>query len=360
MPHRAPRPPRSRLARSARPTRSARFVRPPRPAGSAPPRRARTAVRTGVAALAAGAVALLLWPASASAAYPAPGVVTGATGIHDPSMIRTDEGYVLYGSNELIDAATSADRTEFADAGSAFDEPESWWAEYSPEQSPWAPDISYHNGQYYLYYAVSSFGSNHSAIGLATSDTGQPGSFTDHGPVHATQTDSDYNAIDPSLLVDDDGTWWLAFGSFWSGIKLIELDPETGMQHPDNPEVLSLAHAEGGIEGPALVKRGEYYYLFNSYGRCCSGTDSTYTIRVGRATSPTGPYLDADGVDLREGGGTYVLESHGRYVGPGGQSVMPDEDGDLLVYHYYDAQDNGAPKLGVNLLDWSSGWPVAY
>lgn len=55
-----------------------------------------------------------------------------------------------------------------------------------------------------------------------------------------------------------------------------------------------------------------------------------------------------------------VLESHGSVIGPGGQSVMNDTDGDLIVYHYYDGHDNGTPKLGVNLLNWSSGWPVAY
>ncbi|MDT0341834.1 arabinan endo-1,5-alpha-L-arabinosidase [Streptomyces sp. DSM 44938] len=309
---------------------------------------------------AAAALALLLWPPGATAAYPNPGLVTGDIGIHDPSMIRTDSGYALYGSNNLLDARTSPDRTAFSNAGSAFTGPQSWWSRYSPEQSPWAPDISYHNGTYWMYYAVSSFGSNTSAIGLATSDTGLPGSFTDQGIVHSTSSDSDYNAIDPSLLVDDDGTWWLAFGSWWSGIKMIQLDPATGKQHPDHTEVHSLASAEGGIEGPALIKHGDHYYLFNSYGTCCAGTDSTYHIKVGRSTSPTGPYADADGRSLLAGGGTFVLESHGRFIGPGGQSVLSDTDGDLLVYHYYDGEDNGAPKLGVNLLDWSSGWPVAY
>jgi arabinan endo-1,5-alpha-L-arabinosidase len=304
-------------------------------------------------------LALLLWPTGAHA-YPNPGLVTGNTGIHDPSMIRTPSGYVLYGSNNRLDARMSGDRIAFRNAGSAFNAPLSWWSRYSPEQSPWAPDISYHNGQYWLYYAVSSFGSNTSAIGLATSPTGLPGSFTDRGIVISTTSSSTYNAIDPSLLVDDNGTWWLAFGSWWSGIKVIQLNPSTGLRHATNRTVYSVAAQGGGIEGPTLVKRNGYYYLFNSYGTCCAGVNSTYHIKVGRSTSPTGPFLDRNGVNLANGGGTYVLQSHGRYIGPGGQSIMNDVDGDLLVYHYYDGQDNGAPKLGVNLLDWSSGWPVAY
>ncbi|WP_425086177.1 arabinan endo-1,5-alpha-L-arabinosidase [Streptomyces hainanensis] len=314
--------------------------------------------RVLAAALVAAAM-LLLTPGSA-VAYPNPGLVTGAVGIHDPSMIRTSSGYVLYGSNNRLDARSSSDRIAFANAGSAFNSPLSWWSTYSPEQSPWAPDISYHNGTYWLYYAVSSFGSSHSAIGLATSSTGRPGSFTDRGIVYSTTSGSNHNAIDPNLLVDDNGTWWLTFGSWWTGIKQIQLNPATGLRHATNRTVYNLASQGGGIEGPSLVKRNGYYYLFNSYGTCCAGTSSTYHIKVGRSTSPNGPFVDRNGVNLMNGGGTLVRETQGRYVGPGGQSVLNDVDGDLLVYHYYDGQDNGAPKLGVNLINWSSGWPVLY
>nr|WP_241266163.1 arabinan endo-1,5-alpha-L-arabinosidase [Streptomyces boncukensis] len=308
-------------------------------------------------------MALALWatltPGSA-AAYPEPGRVTGDTGIHDPTMVRTDSGYVLYGSNSLLEARTSPDRTAFSDAGSAFAAPQDWWAEYSPERNPWAPDLTEVGGTYYLYYAVSTFGSRHSAIGLATSPTGAPGSFTDHGEVLHTDSGSAYNAIDPDLLIDPDGRWRLTFGSWGTGIHQIELDPATG-KPASGAAPVRLASAGGGIEGPTLVRRGGFYYLFSSYGTCCAGTDSTYRIRVGRSSSPTGPFTDQQGNRLLDGGGTPVLESHGsRVVGPGGQDILPDVDGDLLVYHYYDAQRGGAPTLGVNLLDWSSGWPVAY
>lgn len=304
-----------------------------------------------------GLVGLL--PASASAAYPAPGVVTGDVVVHDPSMVRTPEGeYLLYSTHGGLEARASDDRTAFERVGSAFPSPPAWWSEYSPEQDPWAPDISYHNGTYWMYYAVSSFGSNHSAIGLATSGTGQPGSWTDQGVVYATDTDDDHNAIDPNLLVDGDD-WYLSFGSFWTGIKMIRVDPATGKRLGD--EFHHLASREStAVEAPQIVKQGDYYYLFVSFDTCCSGTDSTYNVRVGRSTSPTGPYVDADGVPMTEGGGTAVLETHDRVIGPGGQSVLRDEDGDLLVYHYYDGDDNGTPKLGLNLIDWSSGWPVLY
>ncbi|MCT2593202.1 arabinan endo-1,5-alpha-L-arabinosidase [Streptomyces sp. N2-109] len=311
----------------------------------------------------AAVLAFTLMPGSASAAYPPPGLLTGDISVHDPSMVKTDSGYVLYSTHNGLEARTSTDRTAFRRSGSAFNRLPDWWTTYSSEKDPWAPDVSRHGGRYLMYYSVSSFGSNHSAIGLATSATGEPGSWSDQGILHSTTESSHYNAIDPNLFVDDDGKWWLSFGSWSSGIKMMRLDPSTGKRHAQDRTLHSLASRPTGtkaVEGPAVVKHGRYYYLFASYDRCCAGTSSTYKIKVGRAGSPTGPYTDRNGVPMMRNGGTEVLGTHGRYIGPGGQSVLHDEDGDLLVYHYYDRERNGAPTLGVNLLDWSSGWPVAY
>ncbi|CAM5708801.1 hypothetical protein SFUMM280S_01007 [Streptomyces fumanus] len=213
-----------------------------------------------------------------------------------------------------------------------------------------------------MYYSVSKFRSNTSAIGLAGSTTGQPGSWADYGIVYTSNGASDYNAIDPNLFVDSDGKWWLSFGSWWTGIKMIQINPSTGKQLAGNTTRYSLASRPTGtkaVEAPYVVKRNGYYYLFASYDTCCAGTSSTYKVKVGRATSVTGPYYDRNGVAMTNNGGTPVLETHGNVIGPGGQSIMKDTDGDLIVYHYYDGADNGTPKLGINLLNWSSGWPVA-
>ncbi|MBV1937037.1 arabinan endo-1,5-alpha-L-arabinosidase [Streptomyces sp. BV286] len=307
------------------------------------------------------AILLALVPGTASA-YPNPGTVTGATVVHDPTMIRTPTGqYLLYATGGGLTHRTSGNRTAFAAGADAFRTKPGWWSQYGTEA--WAPDISYHGGRYLMYYAVSTFGSNRSAIGLATSTTGLPGSWSDRGTVHTSTTSSDHNAIDPNLFVDDDGKWWLSFGSWWTGIKLIRLDPSTGKQLASDTVRRSIASRPTGtkaVEAPTIVKRGGHYYLFASYDTCCAGAGSTYKVKVGRATSVTGPYHDKNGVAMTNNGGTPVLESHGRYIGPGGQSILADSDGDLIVYHYYDGQDNGTPRLGINLLNWSSGWPVAY
>ncbi|KND29702.1 arabinan endo-1,5-alpha-L-arabinosidase [Streptomyces acidiscabies] len=315
------------------------------------------------ALLAVPAAFLLALMPSAASAYPNPGRVTGSTVVHDPTMIRTSGGrYLVYGTGGGISYRTSTDRVAFSAGGDAFANKPSWWSSYGATEA-WAPDISYRGGKYLLYYAVSTFGSNKSAIGLATSATGLPGSWTDQGTVYTSATSSDYNAIDPNLFVNDDGKWWLSFGSWWTGLKMIQLDPGTGKQLASNTTRYSIASRPTGtkaVEAPFVVKRNGYYYLFASYDTCCAGTSSTYKVKVGRATGVTGPYYDKNGVALTNNGGTPVLETHGSVIGPGGQSVMADSDGDLIVYHYYDGNDNGTPKLGINLLNWSSGWPVAY
>ncbi len=313
--------------------------------------------------LAAPASAVTTAPGAAAASYPGPGVVTGDTSVHDPSMVRAPDGtYYLFSTHQGIEIRTSTNRTSFTRDGSVLPGGATWASAYGNDTDIWAPDVSYHNGIYWLYYAVSSFGSNHSAIGLATSSTAKPGSWTDHGLVYATQTSSTFNAIDPGLTVDTSGRWWLSMGSFWSGIKMIQINPATGKQLSSNTTLYSIAErpSPDAEEASYIYPHGGYYYLFVSFDYCCRGVNSTYHIMVGRSTSPTGPYVDENGTAMMSGGGTQILATHGNVIGPGGQTVMHDTDGDLLVYHYYAANLNGTPELGLNYLDWASnGWPYA-
>ena len=79
--------------------------------------------------------------------------------------------------------------------------------------------------------------------------------------------------------------------------------------------------------GLALIRRGDWYYLFVSHGLCCRGVNSSYHIRVGRARQPNGPYRDQEGRDMMDGGGTLIEAGGPRWKGPGHQDVV----GDLLV-----------------------------
>lgn len=320
----------------------------------------RILVLLGIVSLIVTALTAPAYAAASRQPYPLP--VRGPAATHDPSMVRLHDGsYEVFATHDGIEIYASPDRVHWHYIGQALPGGAKWAGAYQNGAATdlWAPDVSYHHGRYYLYYAVSSFGSNHSAIGLATSRTARPGTWHDHGLVLDTQTTDDANAIDPGLLVDAQHRWWLSYGSFWSGIKMVRLDPVTG-----KPAAGAVVHAlaqrpaPDALEGAYVVGHGRYYYLFASYDFCCRGLQSTYNIRVGRSRHPDGPFVDRSGRPMMQDGGTHVLSTHGYVIGPGGQSVLHDRGQDWLVYHYYNGRDAGTPRLAINRLVWQNGWPV--
>ena len=235
----------------------------------------------------------------------------------------------------------------------------------------WAPDISKVGGEFRMYYSASKFGTNDSVIALATATVLDPAAsagtgWTDKGVVIDSRG-ANYNAIDPNFFVDREGRQWLAFGSFFRGIKMIRIDPATGVRLAADPTVHSVAtrlDPPNAIEAPFVIERSGFYYLFVSFDACCRGSDSTYYTVVGRAQSPTGPYADRAGKPMMEGGGTPVLEAakeeNGRFAGPGHIAILRDTDRDYIVYHAYDRNAGGARTLRIREITWSAdGWPSA-
>lgn len=292
-------------------------------------------------------------------ANPNPMTLTGAyTGVHDPSAMcqRSDGTWYLFSTAVGVAIRTSKDRINWTNAGVVWPNGAPWTRTYTGEDNAnlWAPDCTFVNGQFYLYYSASTFGSRNSGIFLARSSTGVSGSWTNDGLVYGSTTSSSYNAIDPGLIIDN-GQWYLVFGSWSSGIALLRLNPSTGK--PSSTSLTALASRSNGIEAPVIIKEGSYYYLFTSWDTCCAGLSSTYNIRVGRSSSITGTYVDQAGVSLKSGGGTLILSTHGSIVGPGGQSVFKTGGVVYLVYHYY---TSSGFNLAVNKLDFSTGWPRPY
>jgi len=319
-----------------------------------------------VQATASGAGSQLWTLTAGGAAYVNPGLVTGNIApVHDPAMIKAGTSYLLFATGGGIEQRASVDRTNFTPTvtAHAFAALPAWTAPYTNGADLWAPDISFNGGQYYLYFAASTFGSSNSAIGLATSPSGDVGTWVDSGAAVLTSaTCAGSNAIDPAFISDAAGNWWLAFGSFFNGINMVQLDPTTGKPLGATPTCYSLAQRTGtAIEGSTVYFHAGMYYLFASVDTCCQGVNSTYHIVVGRSNDPQGPYVDRGGIAMTQGGGTIVLATHGNIIGPGGQDIFSDTDGDVLVYHYYDGNNGGTPTLGINLLGWSSdGWPFVH
>jgi arabinan endo-1,5-alpha-L-arabinosidase len=315
------------------------------------------------------ALALLL-VAPLRAAEPQP-QMTGDVRIHDPSIVEIYGQFVAVGTGEqgpthgAIRVKTSLNGIQWIDAGLIGQGPPAW-AQVTLGFHPlnvWAPSISRRGKTVFLYFCVSSFGTNTSAIGLMTNtafDPLKPGDgWQDQGLILMSKDGDDFNAIDPFRFDTSDGRAYLAFGSFWSGIKLSELNPETGkLIRADAPRI-SLASRHGGaIEAASLLEHDAKFYLFVSFDQCCKGVASTYNIRVGRADRIDGPYRDKDGKAMREGGGSLVLGTTGRVIGPGGQEAVKTSKGDRLAYHYYDGDAAGAAKLQFSPIVWTAdGWP---
>ncbi|HEY4184456.1 MAG TPA: arabinan endo-1,5-alpha-L-arabinosidase, partial [Polyangia bacterium] len=290
---------------------------------------------------------------------PATLTLSGNLGAHDPAAYVL--GSTIYLAATGLIAKTSTNLTTWNNAASPLALP-SWASSATGATNLWAPDISYFGGVYHLYYAASTFGSNKSCIGQATRADLASGSWADQGQVLCSnmgETDN-WNAIDPNVVVDDAGTPWLEFGSFWSGLKMVKLDPTTGLRA--DTMLYSLANGanqRGSLEGGWVFKRCGYYYLFSSWGACCSGAYD-YNIRVGRGTTVTGPYLDQAGTDLMKGGGTQLVTGNTDWVAPGHNAVITYNNKTYNIYHALKGSSSGQATLRISEIAWTAdGWPVS-
>jgi arabinan endo-1,5-alpha-L-arabinosidase len=235
------------------------------------------------------------------------------------------------------------------------------------------------DGRFYHYYSLTASWYC-SAIGLAIADAVEGPYITQGLLVRSGEAADDSktpdgvtgkwsqgrypNCIDSQAFFDNDGTFWLVYGSWSGGIFLLELDPQTGMQ-----KVGSKINTENGgygrklirnnhasVEGPFIIYSPEtrYYYLFVSYGGLAAG--GGYNIRVFRSLNPYGPYDDAIHEDMGNnfnhslhyqygvkimGGYQFkrvegeIGEAHIGFLSPGHNSVYRDADTGkyFLIYH---------------------------
>ncbi|CAO3669395.1 unnamed protein product [Rhizopus stolonifer] len=291
---------------------------------------------------------------------PKPGAVKGDILVHDPAMIKKGSTYYLFGTHDDVSIKKSSDRVTFKSSGSA--------TPWMGSTDVWAPDISQHGSQYWLYYSTSTFGTQESCIYMATSNTLESGSYTSKGKVICSKAGSAYNAIDPNLVKGLDGNLYLSFGSFYGGLYIVKLDSTGKVPSGQSPKLIARRSSPDAMEGPFIYPKNKYYYLFMSWGNCCvtsanvkAKSSEPYHIKACRSKNIYGPYVDAAGTACTNGGGLEILKGQSGIWGVGGQGIFKDGNDDVLYYHYYDSKDNYAAKLGVNLLTWdSNGWPIAY
>lgn len=277
----------------------------------------------------------------------------------------------------------------------------------------WAPCVrKVKNGLYRMYYSIVCPGtlsgdgtwSERAFIGLMENDNpANNDGWIDKGYVITNASDKGlnfnvaadnyancyykWNAIDPSYIIDKDGKHYLVYGSWHSGIALVELDGETGkvkanLPNPwgTNEEIAAygqlIATREMGnrwqaSEGPEVIYRDGYYYLFLAY----DALDIPYNTRVARATNIAGPYMSMNGVNVTTTGGDilpvvthpYKFNNSDGWVGISHCCVFDDGNDNW----YFASQGRFPANVGgnassnalmmghVRCIRWTeNGWPV--
>ncbi len=245
--------------------------------------------------------------------------------VHDPSVIRTEDGtYYIFGSHmaaartsdlmnwEMLSTDAQGGCTLVENVQEEMKEALSW----AKTNTFWAPDVQQlKDGRYYMYYCTCEGSSPLAALGLAVSDAPEGpyknlGIFLKSGMVGTSEDGTPYdatvhpNCIDPHVFYDKEHQLWMVYGSYSGGIYILKMDEETGLPLEGQgygKKLLGRNHSR--IEGPYILYSPEtdYYYLFLSFG----GLDASggYNIRVCRSKTPDGPYLDAKGQDMIACGG---------------------------------------------------------
>jgi len=314
----------------------------------------------------AASLALFSSPVQGQAA---PGACSGECWTHDPAVVRrsSDGVYFRFNTGSKIGfSKASSLEGPWTYQGSAV--PAGSIIGIAGSDDLWAPEVKQVGDQYILYYSVSTFGSQVSAIGYATSPTMELGTWTDHGATGVSSVaGSAYNSIDANLI-QSGSSYYLNFGSFWGDIYQVAMSSDATKSSGSAKQLVYQPSGTHPVEGAFMFLRSGIYYLFWSEGICC-GYDSTrpatgaeYKIKVCASSSVTGPFTDKTGASCTSGGGTTVLASHDNIYGPGGQGIFTDPThGTVLYYHYVDTNvgyADGDKKFGWNTLGWSGGWPT--
>ena len=302
--------------------------------------------------------------------------------VHDPVMAYEDSTYHLFCTGVGIQHLTSRDRkTWTVDKRPVMTVMPQWTHDSVPgfEHHVWAPDILRWHGRWWLAYSCSTFGKNTSAIGLLSAPSLSAPVWNDEGCLVASRAKRDeWNAIDPCLVVDDNDQLWMAWGSFWDGIQIARVEGDTvsgSMFQVSKPQTIARRYAPGAkdvppnptskfagtnaIEAPFIYKHDGWYYLFVAWDYCCRGSKSNYRVAVGRSRNVSGPYVDRQGVDMRQGGGTLFLEGDKHEFEAAGHCAAYTINGeDIFICHGYSIKHRGASILVQRPIHWTSdGWP---
>lgn len=285
--------------------------------------------------------------------------------IHVPTPVSAQSGYPYIHDPSTL-AGCDGKWYTFGTGGGGLVTADGWhW--YSGPVRPGggaAPDVMKIGDRYLFAYSSTGggFGGGHKGQVLtmwnATLDPDSPlFRYTDPVEVAFSDSDEDCDAIDAGLVMDNDGRLWLTYGTYFGNIRIVELDPGTGLRREGSrPKDIAI-----DCEATDIIYRDGWYYLLGTHGTCCDGLNSTYNIVCGRSRNVEGPYLDNVGRDMIHGGGKMVIGGERRAVGAGhfGRTVI-DEEVEVMSFHWEaDLDRSGHSVLAIRPLLWDNGWPCA-
>lgn len=311
----------------------------------------------------------------------------GPYNVHDPSIVKSGEYFYCFSTDvgygitikPGIQIRKSKDLIQWQFVGWAFNGLPSLGANYikqaggTPFESLWAPYIMKVNNQYRLYYSLSSAVLRLSAIGLATA-TSPEGPWTEQGLVVTSRNDFPVvqtNAIDPTVVVTPQGEHWMYYGSAFDGIYVLKLNAVTGLAASSGDKGKRIAQrgftnnvVNGNIEGPEIIYNSAQnkYYLFISY----DWLETKYNVRVGRSSSPQGPFLDYNGKDMNTEEDNipmiiapYQFQGHGGWQGVAHCAVFEEGGQYYMAHQGRPSVDKYFMDLHVRKMFWTTdGWPV--
>ena len=271
----------------------------------------------------------------------------------DPSVVRVGNEYWATATTSqwapIFPLLRSRDLVNWTLEGAVFEQPPAW-----SSGSYWAPEIAEHRGRFFVYYTARR---RNGPLCVAVATATKPGGpWTDRGPLVC----QDAGSIDAMAVTDASGRRYLIWKEDGNSRKLPTplwaqqlTDDGTALTGTPTEILRNQASWEGHlIEGPFILRRNDWFYLFYSAGACC-GRKCDYRLGVARARSILGPW--------ERHAANPILQANEHWKCPGHGSLVTRPDGrTFLLYHAYHPQDfeyAGRQAL-LDEVTWKDDWPV--
>ena len=274
----------------------------------------------------------------------------------DPSIIRVGKDYWATATSSEwgpeFPLLHSTDLVNWEQTGAVFPHRPFWAV-----GNFWAPEITRFQERFHVYYVGRA---KNGPLSVAVAVADQPGGpYVDHGPLVSQPAGS----IDPVVCFDEKDEPYLIWKEDGNSIKkptplwAQPLD-ETGTKLIGERKELfhNDADWEGAVvEGPFVLRRGEWFYLFYSGAGCC-GAGCNYALGVARSHALLGPW--------EKNPANPILKANDQWKCPGHGSIVTDESGRFwLLYHAYAAQGGlftGREALLDEVKFGANGWPTIH